>query len=172
NYDLTDNVSTATSVGAQFFSKNEEFFGINGNGFASPLPRTSNQTPIASSSLHYRYEENKSKGQYVKQQGGIHDRRLLTGSLRVDYNSSFGTSCDPLIYPKFSGAWVVSEESFWNVGFIDEFRLRGAWGKAGQQPNTFAGVNTFNAISGPGGVSAMERGSIGNPDVGPEVSTE
>ncbi|MSR35282.1 MAG: hypothetical protein EXR95_01390 [Gemmatimonadetes bacterium] len=165
-------ISTATSVGAQYFAKTDEFFGITGNGFASPLSRTINQTPIGRSALDYRFEQNKSLGVYVQEQLGWNDRVFVTGALRFDDNSTFGTSFDPLIYPKLSGTWVVSEEPFWNVGFLNELRFRGAWGKAGQQPSTFAGVNTFKTITGPGGASALEYASIGNPDVGPEVSTE
>src|SRR5690606_23570492 len=68
NYDLTPSVSTATSVGAQFFSKKEEMFSITGTGFASPLARTINQTPISRANLTYNYEENKSLGYYVQEQ--------------------------------------------------------------------------------------------------------
>jgi hypothetical protein len=172
NYRPSPAISTSTSVGVQYFAKTEEFFGITGNGFASPLSSTINQTSISRSSLSYSYEQNKSIGVFVQEQLGWNDRLFVTGALRFDDNSAFGTSFDPLIYPKFSGTWVVSEEGFWNIGFVDQLRLRGAWGKAGQQPSTFAGVNTFNAITGPGGTSALQRASIGNPDVGPEVSTE
>jgi TonB-linked SusC/RagA family outer membrane protein len=171
-YDVTDAIGTATSVGAQYFSKSNEFLGITGNGFASPLSKTINQTPTSRSALQYRYEENKSFGMFVQEQVGWNDRVFLTGALRFDANSTFGESFDPLVYPKLSGTWVVSEESFFNLDFIDELRFRGAWGKAGQQPSTFAGVNTYNAFAGPGGTSALTRGSIGNPAVGPEVSTE
>ena len=172
NLDVTDAISTATSVGAQYFGRVEEFFGLEGNGFASPLSRTINQTPISSSELTYRYEENKSLGYYVQEQIGFNDRIFLTAAVRFDDNSAFGSSFDPLIYPKFSGTWVMSEEPFWGLDLVDEFRIRGAWGQAGQQPSTFARVSTFDAIGGPGGTSAFSKGSTGNPDVGPEVSTE
>ena len=118
---------TATSVGAQYFSKTEEFFGITGNGFATPASQTINGTPVARSAVTYTYEENKSMGMYVQEQVGFNERIFLTGALRFDANSTFGEEFDPLIYPKFSGTWVVSEEPFFNLDFVDEFRLRGAW---------------------------------------------
>jgi TonB-linked SusC/RagA family outer membrane protein len=172
NYKPTAALSTASSIGAQYFAKTEEFFGITGAGFASPLSRTINQTPISRGALEYRFEQNKSLGLYVQEVLGWNDRIFLTGALRFDDNSTFGSSFDPLIYPKLSGTWMVSDESFWGVGLVNQFRVRGAWGKAGQQPNTFAGVNTFHAINGPGGTSALQRNTVGNPDVGPEISTE
>jgi hypothetical protein len=66
NYRPTPVISTATSVGVQYFAKTEEFFGITGNAFASSLSRTINQTPIAGSNLEYRFEPNKSFGVYVQ----------------------------------------------------------------------------------------------------------
>jgi len=165
-------VSTATSFGAQYFSREFERFSIEGNGLASPLSQTINQTPITRNEVTYDFEQNKSVGVYVQEQLGLNDRFFVTGALRFDDNSAFGTSFDPVIYPKLSGTWVLSEEAFWNIGFVDNLRIRGAWGKAGQQPSTFASVNTFDPIAGPGGTSALEASSIGNPDVGPEKSTE
>ena len=76
--------------------------------------------------------------------------------------TAFGANFDPLIYPKLSGTWVVSEEGFWPFAFVNQFRVRGAWGMAGRQPSTLAGVNTFNAVAGPGGTS----GGTGTPTAG------
>src|SRR5690606_22342372 len=64
-----------------------------------------------------------------------------------------------------------SEEPFWNVAPVNSLRLRGAWGKAGRQPDTFAGVTTYTTFSGPAG-PGIAPSSPGNPNVGPEVSTE
>jgi len=167
-----DSWSTATSVGAQFYGRSEEMFSAIGEGFVSPLSRTVNQTPITRSRITYDYVENKSLGFYLQEQVGWNDRVFLTAAVRFDDNSAFGSDFDPILYPKFSGTWVVSEESFWNFDFVESLRLRSAWGKAGQQPSTFAAVNTFAAVAGPGGTSALDPTSTGNPIVGPEVSTE
>ena len=164
--------STASSVGAQFYSKTYELFGLTGNGFASPLSRTINQTPVARATIGYDYTENKSLGFYAQEQLGYQDRMFVTGALRFDDNSAFGANFDPIIYPKLSATWVVSEESFWNVGFVNELRVRGAWGRAGRQPATLAGVNTFAAAPGPSGTAALNPSNTGNADVGPEKSTE
>jgi TonB-dependent starch-binding outer membrane protein SusC len=164
--------TTATSVGAQYYSKTYELFGSVGKKFASPLSRTINQTPITSASITYRYEENKSLGFYAQEQLGWNDRVFITGAVRFDDNSAFGSGFDPILYPKVSGSWVVSEEPFWTLGFINEMRVRGAWGKAGRQPNTFDAVNTFASVAGPGGTSAVNPDNTGNVDVGPETSTE
>ena len=173
-----DNVSSQTSVGAQYYLSRREELTTNGMDFASPLSRTINQASISSSEIQYSFVENKSAGFYVQEQLSFSDRFFLTGAVRWDDNSAFGSlrgggsSWSPEVYPKVSGTWVVSEESFWNLDAISSLRLRGAWGKAGRQPDTFAGVNTFVTLAGMGGASALDPESVGNPEVGPERGTE
>ncbi|MDQ3522387.1 MAG: TonB-dependent receptor, partial [Gemmatimonadota bacterium] len=75
-------------------------------------------------------------------------------------------------YPKLSGAWVVSEEPFWNLGFVDQLRLRAAYGESGQQPETFAALRTFRPVTGPDDVGTVTPNAVGNPDLGPERGSE
>ena len=164
--------NTQTAFGGQFYSKVREQWRNRGIGFTSPLSTTINQMPVPAMSVVYEYEENKSLGFYAQEQIGWNDRLFVTAAMRFDDNSAFGSEFDPLIYPKVSGTWVMSEEAFWPFEFFESFRVRGAWGKAGRQPNTLAGVNTFLAYAGPGGTSAIDPESTGNPNVGPEKSTE
>ena len=165
-------LTTATSVGAQYYQKVLSELRNQGVGFASPASRTINQTPPAAATLFYNYIENKSLGVYVQEELGWNDRIFLTGAVRFDDNSAFGSKYEPEIYPKISATWVLSDESFWKVGLINSLRLRGAWGAAGRQPDTFAGTNQYGVISGAGGNSAFASRSAGNPTVGPERSTE
>src|SRR3546814_9660772 len=48
---------------------------------------------------------------------------------------SYGSSdvCSSDLFPSFSGAWRISEESFFAPAktWLSEFKLRGSWGKAG-----------------------------------------
>ena len=172
SYDLTDSWSTATSVGGQFYKKTESLFAVRGSGFPHPESRTVNQTPAASSIIFYDFIENRSLGFYVQEELSWNDRLFVTGAFRFDDNSAFGANFEPVTYPKFSATWVVSEESFWNVGLVNSLRVRGAWGQAGRQPNAFAGRNTYTMAAGPGGTSMFQPAGPGDPDVGPEVSTE
>ena len=169
---LSDSWSTATSVGAQFYKKIHSNFAVRGSGFPHPSSRTVNQTPAASSILFFDFVENRSLGFYVQEELSWNDRLFVTGAFRFDDNSAFGANFEPVTYPKFSATWVVSEESFWNVGLVNSLRVRGAWGEAGRQPSAFAGRNTYGLAAGPGGTSMFQPAGPGDPDVGPEVSTE
>lgn len=93
--------------------------------------------------------------------------------MRGDDNSAFGQNFDFVVYPKFSASWVVSEEPFMEgVNWINDLRLRGAWGKAGQQPDVFAALRTYQPAVGPAGSSTIRPENIGNPDLEPEVGVE
>src|SRR5690606_21116911 len=172
NLQVGDRWGSATSFGAQYYVNQMDEFINTGTGFASPLSTTINQIAQSQMVTEYEYIENMSLGFYVQETLSFADRLFVTGALRFDDNSTFGSDAPALIYPKLSGTWVISEESFWNVGPVNSLRLRGAWGKAGRQPSALAGINTFEAIPGPGGAAAIRPASPGNPKIEPEVSTE
>jgi TonB-linked SusC/RagA family outer membrane protein len=172
NFDYADTWGFATSFGAQYYVEQVDFFANSGQGFASTLSRTINQLDPSRVSTDYSLIENKSLGFYVQEEIGWNDRIFLTAAVRFDDNSTFGVNAEAQKYPKFSGTWVVSEEGFWNFETISSLRLRGAWGKAGRQPSSLAGLNTYAAIPGPGGAPALRPDSPGNPAIEPEVSTE
>jgi hypothetical protein len=97
---------------------------------------------------------------------------FLTGALRKDDNSAFGANFNGALYPKVSGSWVISEEPFWHIGFIDALRLRAAYGQTGQQPSAFAAVRTYGSLPGETGSPGLATGESGNADLGPERGVE
>ncbi len=170
--DVGDAWGLNTSFGAQYYSDENDYFASNGTGFASPLSTTINQLSPATVTTAYSLVQNRSLGFYIQEEVSLNDRLFLTGAMRFDDNSSFGTDAPAQQYPKLSGTWVLSEESFWNFDLVNSLRLRGAWGQAGRQPSATSGQNIYVAIPGPGGASAIRPASPGNPAVEPEVSTE
>jgi TonB-linked SusC/RagA family outer membrane protein len=118
------------------------------------------------------FVENSTVGVYVEEQVNWRDRVFLTGAVRGDDNSAFGTDFDAAIYPKASLTWVVHEEPFWNVDKVDQLRLRSAWGAAGQQPGTFDAPRLFDPEIGFRDNPALVPSSYGNPQLKPERSQE
>lgn len=170
--DIGGTYTANTSFGAQYYVDTFENFENSGQGFASPLSTTINQISQPNIVTTYSLVENKSLGFFIQEELGWNDRLFLTAALRFDDNSTFGVEAPAEKYPKVSGTWVVSEESFWNVDAISSLRVRGAWGKAGRQPSALAGQNIYVAIPGPGGSPAIRPSAPGNLGVEPEVSTE
>ena len=77
-----------------------------------------------------------------------------------------------MVYPKISASWVVSEEPFWHVGPVNTLKVRGAYGRAGQQPDVFAAIRLYQPSTGPGDQSVLTPQAVGNPDLKPEVGEE
>ena len=60
------------------------------------------------------------------------DRYLLSGTVRRDASSRFGSNNNSAVFPAVSAGWRISEESFLkDVGFISDLKLRASWGKNG-----------------------------------------
>jgi TonB-linked SusC/RagA family outer membrane protein len=172
-YRLNESLQFTTSVGLQYYRRVYEEVINHGAGFAIPVQATINQTSIGNLiALDYDYIENKSVGAYIQEEINWNERVFLTGAVRADDNSAFGSNFDAQIYPKVSATWVISEEPFWNLDLINTLRLRSALGQAGRQPDTFASRTIWRTSRGPAGTGAVVPDSPGNPDVGPEVSTE
>jgi TonB-linked SusC/RagA family outer membrane protein len=169
-YSPVESFALTTSVGVQYFTS--ELNRLQTVGYVFPAPAIRSIGGATSTAATQAFRQNKTLGLYVQQEIGWNDRVFITGAVRGDDASTFGADYDAAIYPKVSATWVVSEESFWNVGFINSLRLRGAWGKAGRQPDTFDAVTVFSPSVGPGGVAAVTPSQRGNPNVGPEVGSE
>lgn len=170
-YGAGDDLSFTTSFGAQYYDRFEEM--VLGEGRVFPTPAIRSLGGAASTTSSSTQVQNKSVGMYLQQEMAFRDRVFVTAAVRGDDNSAFGANYDAAVYPKFSATWVISEEPFWNWGHIvNSLRLRSAWGKAGRQPDTFAAVTLFAPRTGPGGSPAVSPDLLGNPDLGPEVSTE
>src|SRR5690606_8238 len=85
------------------------------------------------------YGEAATRGSYLEQAVGLNDRFFVTGALRVDGASSFGTGYRAAVYPKANASWLVSDEPFfprprWPAGP----RLRHALRPSGVRPGAAA----------------------------------
>ena len=169
-FSLTDQLGSATSVGLQYFEEDRTEFNLHGENFAvASLETVSGANDIEASE---DFLENVTVGTFIQNEFSWEDRIFLTGAVRFDDNSAFGTNFDAAVYPKVMGSWVVNEEDFWEDPLgLEELRLRGAWGESGQQPDAFAATRLYEPITGPG-QGALTPLAIGNPDLGPEVGSE
>lgn len=95
------------------------------------------------------------------------DRYVLDASIRYDGSSLFGPGHRWAPFNRIAGVWIVSHEPFWNVGFMDEFRLRFSRGTAGSTPQFSAQYEVYNV-----GVTGISTGQAGNAALRPETTTE
>jgi TonB-linked SusC/RagA family outer membrane protein len=165
-------ITTATSVGAQYYNKQVTV--ISGVGSNFPTPDITTIGGAAASTSGETFLENKTLGMYGQEVLGFRNRLFLTAAIRGDANSAFGKNFKAAYYPKLSASWVVNEEPFFErfSSRVNTLKLRGAWGQAGQQPDVFAALRLYAPQTGPGGVPVVTPSSFGNPELKPERGSE
>ncbi len=170
-FNLTSSITSATSLGGQWYrtALHESFLG--GIGFPGPGITTVSGTAIALPSSQGD-TINTTIGGYGQEEIGLNDRLFLTGALRVDNNSAFGSQFKWITYPKVSASWIVSEEPFWKLGFVNTLKLRAAYGESGRAPLAFSALRSYLPVQGPGGTNAFTSGGFGNSNLKPERGKE
>ena len=171
DWNVSKSLISTTSAGAQYYSK--VFDQVLAQGFEFPIPGPSDVGGGARRDGAESFAQNKNFGMYVQEQLALKNRIFLTGAVRADDNSAFGSNFDAVYYPKVSLAWVLSEESFLSkLNWLTQFKVRGAWGRAGQQPDVFSAIQTYQPSVGPSGSGNVTPQNIGNTDLKPEVGEE
>ncbi|HVS61026.1 MAG TPA: TonB-dependent receptor [Gemmatimonadaceae bacterium] len=123
---------------------------------------------------------NRLVGVFSRFNYGWSNKYLFEANVRRDGSSRFGPAKKYGVFPSVSAAWRVSDESFFqnHVGFINELKLRGSWGRLGndrigdylfqQTININSGNYNFNNALATGATP----GRIANPDIGWETTEQ
>ncbi len=177
-YDLTSKIRLSTLVGGQYTNEANRFTSAFG---AVLLPGTSSL-----SGTNARFAVNEANSQIVTTAGvlqqdfAFNDRLFVTAAVRMDNSSVFGVGSRKFVYyPSFSSSYVISDESFFpKSGIIDQLRLRGSIGEAGNRPSfrqseTFFNAVSVNAASSDASIPAVTIGGpVGNSLLKPEITRE
>ena len=174
NFDITDRISSRTSIGAQY---NEDLLEGTLNSAAVFPPGGQSIDAGATKNSGEITVETKTVGSYLEQQLGWNDRVYVTGAIRVDQNSAFGEGFEAAWYPKASVSFIALDDP--DAGWINSLRLRGAFGQSGLQPDANAALRfllpvTSSILVGDQTTSrpSVTIGGLGNIELRPERSTE
>lgn len=163
-------LQSSTSFGAQYFKRGTYALAARGEGF--PAGGLTLVDAAATTFGGEDYFENSTLGFYAQEQVNLNDRMYLTAALRVDNNSAFGEDFSWTTYPKIAGTWVINEEGWFKLGWVNQLKLRAAYGQTGQQPAVNSALRTYAATTGGNGSSAVSPQSLGNPNLKPERGEE
>jgi TonB-linked SusC/RagA family outer membrane protein len=152
-------------------------FSVTGRGFDNELSETLNNATEISS-----WDEVANEWSLVSLLGRVNynydGRYFLTASIRRDGSSRFGENNKWGVFPSVSGAWRISNESFFpEEGIVSNLKLRFSWGKTGNNRignyNSIAGLSTANAVLGTGEnlTNGFRVGNLSNPNLGWEKTT-
>lgn len=174
NAELTPDLSSSSTVGAQYFSTHTEAIRCRGEGgFAAP------QATACDASLIFTGFSDRvdliEAGAFFQQRLGYKDYLFATGAVRVDDNSAFGENQKAIWSPSANLSAVISQMPFWDVDVVSNLRFRFAWGTAAQAPDPFAAARTFRPVrleQGGQQVTGISPLAPGNPDLTAERNEE
>jgi outer membrane receptor protein involved in Fe transport len=170
-----------TTLGVDYTNRQFEFSSAEGDNLP-PGAQSAGQGALQFANSSF-IQADKTLGYYLQEQASLRDRLFLTVAGRSDQNSAFGTQFQRVFYPKASVSYIISEESFFpQLSWLDQLRLRGAYGASGVQPNSLTALQTFAAsivnvgttVTATTGLDSpgLVADALGNPNLKPERSTE
>jgi len=166
---FTSNISSAFVAGVQGFITNETYARGQGTGF--PGPGIEVLQGGASQTAESFFQEVVQAGYFFQEQLGYKDYLYLTGGVRFDANSAFGSNFSTQSYPKLSVSFVPSTAFNMSSSLLSTLRLRAAVGRSGQQPGAFDQFTTYRAFTSADG-AALAPDNLGDLGLKPEVATE
>jgi outer membrane receptor protein involved in Fe transport len=167
-FGILENVRSSFSWGGQAIGDEDrwvEGYGLNFPGAAAPT--------VSSASTVQGYERRSkvwNAGFFFQNVFDVGNKYFVTVGMRVDGNSAFGTGFGLQLYPKVSGSWVASDESFWRPSW-GTMKVRAAYGRSGRAPGAFDAVRTWSNQPLKGQVAFVPE-NLGNANLGPEVTGE
>jgi TonB-linked SusC/RagA family outer membrane protein len=168
SHKLVGDLRTSLSGGAQAVAVDQLNVVAGSRDFPGPGEQT-----VSNGAVSLGVEERSrviNAGLFVQDVFDLRNRYFLTLGVRFDGNSAFGEKLGLQAYPKVSGSYVISDESFWPKQ-MGTMKLRAAYGQSGRAPGAFDAVRTWTSYSW-GGTAAFIPRNLGNPLLGPERTSE
>ena len=163
--------ASTLSWGGQLFDDRERYTGMTGTFLSGPGDPTLSSFSIVTLGTASQPRV-VNAGMFLQEMIGWNDRLFVTGGLRVDGNSAFGSAFGLQTYPKLSAAYVMSEEKWWPAKYVSTFKFRTAVGESGKAPGAFDAVRTWDPVGGDEGKPGVVVAQRGNANLGPERTRE
>jgi len=175
-FDISDDLKSTTGAGYSYQYEERQIFGVT-NNLVSAIDGVIVTDPAsAASGVDYRTQAS-FWGGYLQQSFGYKDKLFLTLAGRLDGASTFGVDERQQFYPKVSSSYAISDEDFWENSLgdtFDSFKLRAAWGQAGNLTalDPFQIYTNYNSSVYNGNIGFIPSTTQGNSNLKPERQTE
>ncbi|MHA4807298.1 SusC/RagA family TonB-linked outer membrane protein [Flavitalea flava] len=176
NWKISDNLASVTQVGYSQQYQKGHYSLQQGRGlppYVQVVSGASTAIPGADQRSEYSIS-----GEYIQQNFKYRNQLFLTGALRLDGSSVFGSSERNQVYTKLSGSYVLSGTDYWDKMGVAKwwnlFKLRAAYGESGNLTGIlpYARFNTYTATAFVGGSSFQSQTTYTDPNVKPERQQE
>jgi TonB-linked SusC/RagA family outer membrane protein len=117
---------------------------------------------------------NTTNSYFGRAQYKLLNRYLLTATVRRDGSSQFTDGNRWGTFPSFGAGWIISEESFMKDGFFDLLKLRGGWGRLGNQnvPLNYLPLSSGTSYNYAYGSNPVSNGITINKGIDPNLGWE
>ncbi len=172
NYTTDNELNFRTQAGLtkQTFSRNTV-----GNTATNLIAFETNLDQGANISVSQFKQEQEDFGFFVQEELNYQDKIIATVGVRGDKSSNNGDANELFYYPKASAAVNLHNFDFWKVGPINQFKMRAAYGEAGNFAPNGALFTTYTSslIDGIAGIVVpVFPLALGDPDISPERQKE
>jgi len=168
---ITDELSSQTTAGFQWFDDLTEVSAIEGRRFPAGSPSVGNSVENEADDA---YVETKTMGVFLQEQLSYANKLYFTPGVRLDDNSAFGANLGLEEYFQANASYVLSEEE-WFPAVFDQFKARAAWGESGKQPGSnsaLALLQTIAVRSGGSDLLGVSASQPPNDSLKPETGEE
>lgn len=175
-WQISEQLASTSQIGYSYQYQKTYYSILQGQGLA-PFIQTVNgaSTVLPSTDLRTQFW---IAGEYIQQNFKYKDHLFITGAVRVDGSSVFGTSQRNQTYLKGSASYVLSSADYWkNFGvskWWDVFKVRAAFGQSGNLTGIGA-YDRFNSYASQpfvGKTSFYSSTTLANENVKPERQNE
>lgn len=174
NLPITPSWGSLLSFGSEIQAEEEDFTYAHGNGLTTNAARS--VTAAAQISGGQQVVQDRRVGFFTQWEPNFRERLYFQFGLRADRFAAFGADAPWFLSPSARVSYVLSDEPFWNVPWINSLRVRSAFGTTGRAPPAGVALRTFSAapyLTGPGQVtSGVIPLNVGNPELEAERGEE
>lgn len=166
NYnDRFKDLDFGATVKAVYEEASQEGVSASGYNLSAPVQNLS-AAAADTRSISSTWQQTVNYGYFLNLKAGWKDKLFIDALGRLDKSSRFGTDVGTAFFPRIAAAYRLTQDL--NLGFVNEFKLRAAYGKAGSLP-PFGAKDSQVTLSSTGGVSYTQRE---NTDLKRAVTTE
>ncbi len=157
-----DRFTSTMSAGVQYEERDQDVSRIVAKNLVPGLTNADDGTDISVRQNRQRVED---VGFFVQEEFLWSDRLLLTGAVRADQSSNNAEPAELYYYPKAAASYRFPELI---PGVVDELKIRGAFGQAGNQPLYGQKFSTLNT----GNIGGLQTFSVSGTTVAPDLKPE
>jgi len=174
---INHDISSTTQVGGSMEYQKSNYILLQGRGLAPLI-----ETVVNAASTKLDGADNRSEltisGVYLQQNFKFKNQFYLTGAVRMDGSSVFGTDQRNQVYLKGSGSYIISSSDFWNKMDVSKwwnlFKLRMAYGQSGNLTGigAYDRFNSYSSLGFLGRTSFFSGSTLANVNMKPERQAE